>query len=210
MTCSCSDTQAENALERILALLDETRVRNEIDEPIDAAVAAFGFEEEPSVSHRRFHQIVSGFVQHVYRHGVAPHQELSSAQASAEAIALLEGSYRGAQARGYDAALLDAVNPRHSGTDVVLAQLAEIIKDNERRKYTHWVFATSLGGLAWSDRCRVAEHLLNRLQPFLTPQLQRCIAAQLVDEIPALIVTHLSSDALLRHMPDITASLRDI
>ena len=47
-------------------------------------------------------------------------------------------------------------------------------------------------------------------RPFLTPQLQRCVAAQLVDEIPAIIATHLSSDTLLRHVPDITASLRDI
>lgn len=93
---------------------------------------------------------------------------------------------------------------------LVLAQLAEIIKDNERRQYTHWVFASSLGPLTWSDRCRVAELLLDRLRPFLTPQLQRCVAAQLVDELPALITTHLSSDALLRHVPDITTSLRDI
>jgi len=210
MTCSRSVTQADNALERILALLDETRVRNEIDEPIDAAAATFPFEEVQPVSHRRFHQIIGGFVQHVYRHGLQPPQKLSSAQASAEAIALLEAGYSGAQGRGYDAALLDAINPRHNGISLVLAQLAEIMKNNERRKYGLWVFAASLGPLEWSDRCRVAELLLERLQPFLTPQLQRCVAAQLADEIPALIATHLTSDALLRHMPDITTSLRDI
>jgi len=206
MKCSRSVPQADNTLERILALLDEARVRNEIDEPIDAAVAAF----ESSASRRRFHQVISGFVQHIYRHGVEPHQELSSTQASAEAIALLERGYSGAQARGYDAALLDAVNPRHNGIEVILAQLAEIIKDNERRQYTHWVFASCLGRLAWSERCRVAGLLLDRLRPYLTPQLQRCVAAQVVDELPVLITTHLSSDALLRHMPDISTSLRDI
>ena len=210
MTCSRSVPQADNTLERILALLDEARVRNEVDEPIDAAVATFSFEEVQAASHRRFHQVISGFVQHVYRHGVEPHQELSSAQASAEAIALLERGYCGAQGRGYDAALVDAASLRHDGLSLVLAQLAEIIKDDERRKYTHWVFAASLDPLAWSDRCRIAELLLDRLRPFLTPQLQRCVAVQLVDELPALITTHLSSDALLRHMPDITTSLRDI
>ena len=210
MTSSRSETRAGGALERTFALLDETRVRNAIDEPIDAAATAFLFQEESPVSHRRFHQVIGDFVQHVYRQGIEPRQELSSAQASAEAIAILEEGYLGAQAHGYDAALLDAVNPKHDGIEVVLAQLAEIIKDNARRKYTHWAFVISLGSLAWSDRCRVTELLLDRLQPFLPPQLQCCVAAQLVDEIPALIATHLTCDALLRHVPDITTSLRDI
>ena len=210
MTFSHSRTGADDMLERILALLDETRVQQEIDEPIDRAAAAFRREEEQPVSHRRFNRVMGSFVRHIYRQAIKTQQELSPSQASAEAIALLERGYWGARARGYDAALLDAVNPTHNGLEIVLAQLAQIMKDNERRKYTHWVFATSLGPLAWSDRCRVAELLLDRLRPFLTPQLQRCVAAQLVDEIPTLIALHLSSDALLRHMPDITTSLRDI
>ena len=210
MTSSRSNTGAGNALERILARLDETRVRNEIDEPIDAAAARYSPKEAQPVSHRRFHQAIGGLVQHLRRHGLQPPQELTSAQACAEAIALLEKGYCGARARGYDAALVDAGNPRHDGIRLVVSQLAEIIKEDERRKYTRWIFASVLGPLAWSDRCRVAELLLDRLRPFLTPQLRRCVAAQLVDEIPSLIATHLSNDALLRHVPDITASLRDI
>jgi hypothetical protein len=209
MTCSHSDTQAGNALERIVALLDETCVRDKIDEPIDVAAATFSFEEVQPVSHRHFHQVLGNFVQHVYQNGLHPPQVLSLAQACAQAIALLDMGYS-SQARGYDAALVDAMSPRHDGMNLVLAQLAEVTKDNEKRKYMHWVFAASLGPLAWSERCRVAGLLLDRLRPFLSPQLQGCVAAQLVDEIPALIATHLSSDALLRHMPDITASLRDI
>jgi hypothetical protein len=210
MTSSRSDAQAADALERILALLDEARVRKEIDEPIDAAIAGFRFEETSPVSHRHFHQIISDFVHRVYRQGIAPHQALSSTQASAEAIALLEEGYWGAQARGYDAALLDAANPAHNGIELVLAQLAEIIKDNQRRQYTHWVLATSLGPLAWGERCRVAALLLDRLRPYLTPPLQRCVAAQVVDELPVLITTHLSTDAVLQSMSDITTSRRDI
>ena len=49
MTSSRSETRAGDALERTFALLDETRVRNAIDEPIDAAATAFLFQEESPV-----------------------------------------------------------------------------------------------------------------------------------------------------------------
>ena len=210
MTCSRDNAWAADTLGRISELMDEACVRNRIDEPIDTASASFRFETESPVSHCHFHRVISDFVRHVYREGIQPRQELSSAQASAEAIALLEKGYRGARARGCDAAFLDAVDPRHSGIDAVLAQLAEIIKDVERGKYIHWVFATSLDALTWADRRQVVELLLERLQPFLAPRLRRCEAEQLANEIPVLVTTHLSTDAMLRHVPDIATSLRDI
>ena len=204
-----SDTRACDTLEQILTLLDETRLRTEIDEPIDAAAETFYVEQSQPVSHERFHQALAGFVRHVYRDTLRPARMLSPAQAGAEAIALLEMGY-GQRGRGYDAALVDAVDPRHDGMNLALAQLAEVIKQHERRKHRRWVFASSLGPLAWPDRCKVAEALLQRLRPFLPPRLQHCVGAQLVDEIPDLTVTHLGINVLLRRMCDSGASLRNI
>jgi len=206
MTSSRSDARADNAVGRILVLLDESRVRGEIDNPIDAAAETFVYDEGEAASHQKLHQVLASFVQHVFRNGPRPPQELSLAQAGAEAIALLETGYS-SHASGYDAALVDAMNPRHDGVNLVLAQLAEIIKVNERRKYTQWVFASALEPLTWAQKCRVAEVLLDHLRPFLPPEMRCCVAAQVVDELPALILAHHSGDALLRHASALANSL---
>ena len=196
-----------HTVERILELLDEENMRRTIDGPVDTAVASFHVESTTPVSHHRFHQVIGEFTQHVYRSGVRVSRELSPTQAAAEAIFLLENGYRSAQSDGYDAALLDAMNPQTDGIRWVLAHLADIIKEKERGKYTSWVFATTLGSLDWSAKCRLAQVLLDQLSPCLVPQLRRCTGAQLVDEIPALLTTDLSTDAWLRRLPGAGATL---
>jgi len=199
--------EVATAIDRIFDLLNDEQMRRAIDEPIDAAATVFRPEEKPTVTHRHFHQAIAGFVRHVYKHGVPLPKMLSQSQASAEAISLLEASSQSAEASGYEAALLEAMNPAQNGLELVLAGLAESIKTQERRKYVEWVFASALGPLGWQKRCQVAEQLRDRLRPFLPPMLQQCTAAQLADEIPALITIDLGTISLLRRIPSPPSAL---
>lgn len=201
MTCSRNESRADAALRRIVTLLDENRMRREIDEPIDAVLSALSFQVAQPVSQSRFHEVLIDLMQRVYRDGIRPPLILSRDQAGAEAIALLETGY-GRHGDGYDLALADAVNPRHDGVGVVVLHLVELIKQDARRKYVACVYATCLGPLDWPARCGVAELLLNRLGPFLPPELSRCVPAQLADEVPRLIEMLQSSEAILhsRHL----------
>lgn len=193
-------------LVRVAHLLDEEHMARTIDGPIEAAAAAFTPLDSPNAFHRRFHQVIAAFVQHVYQQGLTPPRHFSTDQAGSEAIALLDAWYWGAHDRGYAAALLDALHPERDGVSLVLAQLESIIKENERRKYRRWVFASSVEALGWRAKLEIADQLLNVMRPYLPPQFHRCAGAQFVDDIPALIMMHIGTDASVQRLPDVAAS----
>lgn len=206
MTSFDDQQVASTVIDRIVELLAEQRLRQTIDDPLDAAASSFRLEEQPDITHVLFQRAIGDFVAQVFEHGPALPQRLSPQQARAEAIALLDAGYQGAHSSGYEAALLDAMDPALDGMMLVLAQLTETIKTLERQKYTRWVFTETLAPLDWRSRCRIAEVLLDRLQAFLPPDLLRCTAAQLADEIPALIITDLGTNAPFQR-PSVLSSL---
>jgi len=195
MTSSEEQQTAAIVIDEIMKRLDEQRLRQTIDDPLDAAASSFQLEEQPNVTPGLFHWVLGDFVAHVYESGLSLRQRLSPEQARAEAISLLNAAYQGVHGSGYETALIVAVDPALDGMALVLARLTETIKALERQKYTRWVFADALEPLDWRSRCRVAETLLDRLSPFLPPELLRCAAAQLADEIPALITKDLGTNA---------------
>jgi hypothetical protein len=195
MTSFEDQQTAGRVIDLIVELLDEQRIRQTIDDPLDAAASSFQLEEPPAITHRAFHQVMGDFVAHVYEHGLSFPQRLSPRQACAEAIALLDSGYQGACSYGYEGGRTDAVDPVLDGLALVLSGLTEVIKGMERQKYFQWVFAETLAPLDWQSRCRVAETLRDRLRPFLSAELLRCTAGQLADEIPALIITDLGTSA---------------
>lgn len=201
------DNVVATTIDRIFDLLDVEHMWRLIDEPIDAAATTFRPEEKPVTTHLDFHQVIAGFVRHAYKHGVPLPKTLSPSQGCAEAISLLEAGYQSAEAHGYEAALLDVLNPAQNGLELVLAGLAESIKTQERRKHVEWVFASTLGPLEWQMRCQVAGHLRDQLRPFLPPMLQQCSAAQLADEIPTLITIDLGTMSLLKRIPSPPSAL---
>ncbi len=205
MTRGPEQPAVQALLVRVAHLLDEERMARAIDGPIEAAAATFPLLDSPNASHRRFHQVISAFVQHVYQRGLVPPRHLSMGQAGSEAVALLDAWYWGAHDRGYAAAFLDALHPERDGVSLMLAQLESIIKENERRKYRRWVFASSVEALGWRAKLEIADQLLNVMRPYLPPQFHRCTGAQFVDDIPALIMMHLSTDASVQRLPDLAA-----
>jgi len=195
MTSSDDRQVPGSIIDQIVALLDEQHLHQTIDTALDAAAASFQRPETPNVTHELFHRVLGDFVAHVYEHGLSIPQKLSLQQACAEAIALLDAGYQGPHRSGYEAALVDALDTAMDGMALVLFRLTEVLKVTERQKYTRWVFTEALAPLDWQCRCRVAETLLDRLRTFLPAELLRCTAAQLADEIPALIIMDLGTNA---------------
>ena len=209
MSCEPPES-AEQIVERLLADLDEARLSRDIDHRIDRAVSGFPYDVVPVRSQAVFLRIAAKYVSHLYGCGLRVPQILTSAQARAEVIALLEQNYPGAYDVRYETALLDATSGDDRGLEFVLAQLADVIKSRERQKYVGWVLAKHLAGRSWATKCAIAEHILDRCSAFLPAQLRRCRPGQLADEIPKLIMNDLTSSNWVERARGATRSLKDI
>jgi len=201
MTNSAEPCQkAGQILERIFFLLEETKVRREIEDPIDEILTSVEITSQPSVSLDEFHQAIADFIRKTYRYGLRLSRELSLSQARSEAICLLEQLYQGSHSKGYEAALLDLTNPELDGLNVVLAVLAEGIKVRERERYIRWVFASQLDPSDWQTKCEIAELMIDRLRPFLHEELALCGPAQRADQLPEIIASELESGGFLQQL----------
>ena len=200
MTCSPKPSDAEATVLRLAIALSDETVRERVDGPLEAAMESFRDAPESVRSQEAFLQVVGRFVQHLYYHGLPAPRGLSDSQARAEAIELLTHGNRSATDFGYDAAFLDAILSPSSGIDSVLAQLAETIKEREKRRYVRFVLVRDLEPLAWPAKRAVSERLLSWLRPVLPRELANRPPAQLIEEIPNLITKQVQTESLLASM----------
>ena len=191
------ETHALGIIDTITELLDEHRLAQEIDHPIEEALATFQYEAENSPTKDQFHNIVARFIQTVYAHnlGKPPLSDHLS-----HAIAVLENQYQGLYARGYAAARIEANNARQGGMDAVLQRLAESIKASERAKYVRAVLVRYLNPADWETRCEIARVLLEYCRPFLPEEMLNCVPAQFADDIPLLVNIYLNNKNVTRQI----------
>lgn len=195
MSCE-ADCQAEQVLSAIFADLDEEKIRRRIDEPIEAVLGAFTDELARCPELPPADEILTQFVERIYRQGLrAPWK---AADAEAMALMLLERHYRSQQREGYYAAVLDATGQVPGGLTFVLTQLAEIIRTKERQEYVNGVFIRRIDPSNWRLRCAMVEILRQQYRPLLPPELLDGAAWELADAIPELILRLLSSLSLLK------------
>ena len=189
---------AHEKFEAITAELDEVLIKKRIDGPIDAAAKNFRYYVKPSLDYKQIHRIFSDFLRHIYENGLQT--DWAIPDSLAKAIMLLENYYQGTYANGYSAAMLDAGDTEYGGIDIVLNRLAEIIKTVERQKYFNGVFARHINPCDWYLKREIAGILLEQYRPILPPLMRKCVAAQIVGQIPALIDKYLNSCTTLQQM----------
>ena len=190
---------ARETVERIMTELDPDRTKRRFDDPISKAARQFDYEPTCPITHKDFHRVIAGFVEHVYEKALAA--SWMPADPLAEAIWLLEAGYQSAiYGTGYTAALLDANDPAEGGIQTVLTGLAESIKGITQQEYTRAVFARYLCGCNWRLRCEIAHLLLENCRAFLPERLGKCAPAHLADEIPSLISMIISSDSAVNQV----------
>jgi len=189
---------AHEKITAITAGLDEVLIKKRIDGPIDTAAKDFRYQTKLPLDYKQIHTIFSDFVRNIYENGLQT--DWAIPDPLAEAIMLLEDYYQGTYANGYSAAMLDAGDTEYGGIDIVLNRLAEIIKTIERQKYFSGVFVRHINPCDWHLKREIAGILLEQYRPVLPPLMRNCAAAQLVDQIPALMALYLNSCATLQQM----------
>lgn len=194
--------EAQRIVGELLRLLSEEQITRKIDGPIERAAENFEMELPEKVSHAFFHRTIARFVRHIYRHGLPCSRRLSLEQARDKAIAILSRRYRGDSARGYEAALLDATCPSHSGLGAVLTRLTENIQEKERASYINWVFLSQMDPRHHELREQVAEILLERNAPFLSDEIRGMTPAELAECWQELALFDVKTDDLLRQACD--------
>jgi hypothetical protein len=147
-----------------------------IDRPIDDAISTFEYSVSEVESHLTFIDLIGKFVGHIYK--VSPHFQisLSPSQARAKAISILEEGYDNGKKRGYDAALVEALNPNLETLESILSQMVSTIKIRRRSEYKRFVIASRIDSKEWPLKCLMAETLLSYWEPEAIPiYLQRPI-----------------------------------
>jgi len=193
-------SEAERIIDEVFDLVSEEHLIRSIDEPIEEAAASFDFHGYVPVTPEIFTTGTGDFVDHVYRHGLSIPRVMSTSQAQAEALQILERGYQSAQGRGYDIALLDALNPDHDGLEFVLGQMAQLIITMARTRHVRWVFSSFIESAEWASRTLMAEILLERWGLFLSPSIVNCAPDQLADHLPELINLLISTDRMVNKM----------
>ena len=178
--------------------MDEQRMAQQIDDPIDGTLERLGHVEHEPYSHPRFTETTARFVQHVYEHAHSPSRKLTMSQARDETVALLARAYGGTYANGYHGAVLDAADPSGPGLELVLARISELIKNERRQMHARWIESWHIDSADWPTKCAMASILIERCCEFLPPELQGCPPEQLAEDVFDLLALHLATTGRLQ------------
>ena len=201
--------EADSILDAVLSLLDEQRLKESIDLPIERALATFDWSIQAGDSsmEQEFLRTVAEFSTHMYKQGLPLPQTLSPAQATGEAIELLERTRAGLGGIGYDDALLDFIYRGKEGLEMVLAEMTATLKAMERQKYFRWIMASYLDHLEWKTKCSVVKALLARWCVFLPQGVADCPGEQVVYLYAALIRDHIETHQELKQLAGVSHGL---
>jgi len=187
MTSSTEGSGLLTLADEVCALTSTDTLCRLIDEPILLAADSFGDGPKSPISTETFLKVIGEFVGHLYAKGLCVGRQLTSSQARAEALSILEEGYEGPGSYGFDAALLDATDPKGPGIEWVLERIEAAIIGRQRSQHVRWVFETRINSLNWADKCRLAQFLMAQNAAFLPEALLGCRPAQLAHLLTELI-----------------------
>ena len=190
---NCEESWDEFVSE-ILELVSEEHMRETIDAPLEAAAAAFDVRGKCSTvaSHLEFAAAAADFVALLYRDGYSYPMHLSCEQACAEAVFIIEHTYRGEYADGLAGALMDVRSQGDAGLAGVLSHLLRVLTSTLRDHYVKAVMTTRVRFLPWEKRTSLAAFLLQH-GGYELEHLRQCAPWQLADLCPEMIMNYAKS-----------------
>ncbi|MBM3333619.1 hypothetical protein FJY63_03065 [Candidatus Sumerlaeota bacterium] len=204
MNCDNPD-QTREIVESFRALLDEERARREIDEPVNAVLGNFKFDENAPFSTGFFHGVIAEFVREVWEQGVKFRRHLTADVALAEAIAILGAGYLGNGGTGYEAALVDAASVEPNGIRWVIEQMADLIKASQRAKCVRRILETCIMPSDWQTKRRVAAYIVEALaSPSAPSYITRFSPGQLAPHWYEMAMLLLDSENMGKHSTLVT------
>lgn len=190
--------RAAEILARVAGLLDERRIAQRIDAPIDKALDEFDCPEDDGYSHPRFIETAARFVAHLYETALPGSRRPTVSQARDEAVALLSRAYRGTHGDGLQGAIVDSADASGPGTKMVLARMAELIKNGRRQIHARWVESWFIDSADWPTKCAMASILLEHSREYLLPELRVCQPEQWAGDVYDLLELLLETDSRLK------------
>lgn len=176
-------------IDEILELIDQELVSEIIDFPIDWILACNPIPEMEGISHVQFNGLLADVITLIYQDGLRNPVELSRETALCEGIWILENFYQGDDgSTQYDGAFYDANRDEVDGVKIVVDRLAGIIKINERKKYSDWVFSTKIDYLTWEEKKQIVQEILDRFGDMLHPGIRDKPVIQLVPHIENFLI----------------------
>ena len=174
-------------IETLLELLCPERVFRDIEYPIDKTSAEFQGTTDGTMTCTIFNEIIADFVKLIYGKALRFPRILSDREALAEAVYLLTNFTDAEGPDRYGAILSIVIAGGPEELNKILFQLAEAIKDAERRKYNRWVFTCHFQNLEWKKQCHIVSSYKESILQSLPEELQRLKPAQLVEYFEDLI-----------------------
>jgi hypothetical protein len=181
---SCEDRTAHEALCKLFETMGPAVLSREIDQPLNAALRSFQHPPSTESPQQTLIETAGRFVQHLYEHGLRPRRYLSQSCARAEAIAILDATYRTQTDTGYEAALLDVIL---FGLQPILDSILEAVRYRARAQFVRSAAARILLSRDWSTRRRITAMICSHYSRLFPAWLQDCNADQFVDELPELV-----------------------
>ena len=190
--------RAEAALDELLALLDEKRLREMVCLPLDEAADAFerpGSSSPAASNPSAFLKTCGCFVQCLYARGRRPPQVFSEEQAQAEAVFLLEQDYNGQSGRGCVSAYVDYSADGDEDQNMVLDFLLEAVKRVEWRKRVGWLVASRIRLLSWQERTALTQAAMTRFKDLLSSEIATAPPERFADLLPQLLLDWIQGES---------------
>ena len=184
-----SDEARERAAEivdAILSELDDGDVATRVEEAVEDALSAATSERDDPVPAARLHSMAAELVRIVQMEVFG--REISEARALDEAVSLLEHGYSGADANGYDAAVLDASDDPGPGPWFVLRVVADSLKASILNDYTRSVVARHIDPQDWPTRSAIAAIVFEYCGDCMDPRLRGCPPYQFAHTLADLLM----------------------
>jgi len=184
------DERAAQALDAICDRLRAEKLAQLIDVPVDRALRGFRFVDRGSFSPSHFHQVVGGLVEHVFLAVPKSGQFVDSSVMRSCAVSFIESAYQSVHESGYDGALCDILQPPEpgmEGIDIVLHNLADILKAWWRAQYMDWVYARYIDPLDHELQRAIVRLVLRRHHNVISDDLLNIPVFELADQLRKLL-----------------------
>lgn len=189
MTPFDSPSDAADALESTLALLDEAFIQRVVDQPIDlAAVKYRPSKTSPTpLSFDTFLGEVSQLVSHLYSVALTPPRVLTGVQARKEALYLLENFYDPGRDRAYEAAYVDCLREGPVGMRMMFLRITGALKALQRHRYVQWILTSRVRSQGWQFRRSLIVACLNQYGDLLPREIRNSPPERFVAECHTLV-----------------------
>jgi hypothetical protein len=189
-----SDVQeARLLLEALEGALDPRELRETIEMPLEAAAEPFLQPRPRPTSSKIFNQQITDFVTDVYSTASQGKRLLPRAEAFAISVQALDDASGLPARRGYELALLSAVQDGSQEMSAVLGTILEGLKQRERAARFRWVCVRFLETLDWGMKCSLVAAIIQVHHQKTGVELLPGDPARFAGDLPDLLAAFLES-----------------